>query len=148
MAETVYLLPPTMIAVPLVVAGVCLPSALFLLYVREWWRAAATAVVGGVAAGLFAPPMLTDRIVVRADEIVHVNGTPPRRLNAIRFDEVVAVEIVDKVSGRDREVQEIWEVTQADGALRDLDPGDNWVLHRDVIIDHLTERGIEVRDAR
>ncbi|MEO0602512.1 MAG: hypothetical protein AAF211_13805 [Myxococcota bacterium] len=148
MAETVYLLPSTMIAVPLVVAAVCLPSTFFLLYVREWWRAAATAVVGTVAAGLFAPPMLTDRIVVGPDEIVHVNGTEPRRINALRFDEVVSVEIVEKIYGRDREVQEIWELTHPDGSLRDLDPGDNWVLHRDAIIGHLTERGIEVRDAR
>jgi hypothetical protein len=140
--ERVFQFSGAVLMLPIVAAAFCL--ILSILY-RRRMAACIGFLVGAVLLGGFlAPMMYLDRVVVTLEKIEQTTGfwwSPT--VKGFAYSGVALVRITTARDRRGRSF-EMWEVHYKDGAVKEIDPGDLWVVNGAEIVSLLRKYNVSV----
>lgn len=146
-AEKVYRFSTLILAIPVVVTIIALAvGVLALVKFRNVKVGVAGIFAALLAGGIFAPSMYADAIKINSERIAHQKGfwfAPT--VTEIRFAEVDFIRLRREVTDKGL-TNTIWEVTDKNGARRDVDVGDLWDGNADEIIAFMQQHKVKFKN--
>ena len=146
-ALAVFRFSPLALSLPFIAAAVALGFGVFFWLRNDRTKAVLSAVAALIAAGVFGPSMISDRVTLFDDRIEQVTGfvwSPT--VKGFRYDKIASISFRTERGGRLNLSNEIWVLHQHGGGRTEIDPGDLWDTNRDEILRLLREQGISVRE--
>jgi len=102
--------------------------------------------VGLLAAGLIAPMLALDRVVLDDEKLEQGTGFWwSRTTKGFAFKDVKMIRIINARTDQNREF-ELWLVYTKSGDVREIDPGDLWDMNTPDIVERLKAKGLDVRN--